>query len=240
MKLLIHRDIKPDNFLMGHGQFSRYVFMIDFGLAKRYRSPRSGRHIPYREDKSLTGTARYASINAHLGIEQSRRDDLESLGFVLMYFLRGTLPWQGLKAKTKKEKYDKITEKKISTSIDALCRGYPDEFLTYLNYCRALRFDDKPDYNYLRRLFRSLFRKNGFRFDYVYDWTTKEQQLEQKLGDISVQDEEYEHNDDILADPVSEDKDDDLEDPQVKRVTLATQDFEAEQVEADLSNLKIQ
>jgi serine/threonine protein kinase len=225
---------------MGHGQFSRYVFMIDFGLAKRYRSPRSGRHIPYREDKSLTGTARYASINAHLGIEQSRRDDLESLGFVLMYFLRGTLPWQGLKAKTKKEKYDKITEKKISTSIDALCRGYPDEFLTYLNYCRALRFDDKPDYNYLRRLFRSLFRKNGFRFDYVYDWTTKEQQLEQKLGDISVQDEEYEHNDDILADPVSEDKDDDLEDPQVKRVTLATQDFEAEQVEADLSNLKIQ
>jgi casein kinase 1 len=180
LKLLIHRDVKPDNFLMGYGQFSRYVFMIDFGLAKRYRSPRSGRHIPYREDKSLTGTARYASINAHLGIEQSRRDDLESLGFVLMYFLRGSLPWQGLKAKNKKEKYDKITEKKISTSIENLCKGFPEEFATYMNYCRALRFDDKPDYNYLRRLFRNLFRKNGCKFDYIYDWTTQDQIAEQK------------------------------------------------------------
>lgn len=94
-------------------------------MAKRFRDPKTGNHIPYRDGKSLTGTARYASINTHLGIEQSRRDDLESLGYVLVYFLLGELPWQGMKAKTMKEKYEKIMEKKISTPIDTLCKGFP-------------------------------------------------------------------------------------------------------------------
>ena len=105
-KSFIHRDVKPDNFLMGLGKRANQVNIIDFGLAKKYRDPKSHQHIPYRENKNLTGTARYASINTHLGIEQSRRDDLESLGYVLMYFLRGSLPWQGLKAATKKQKYE--------------------------------------------------------------------------------------------------------------------------------------
>ena len=103
--------------------------MIDFGLAKRYRDPKTGLHISYRDGKSLTGTARYASINTHLGIEQSRRDDLESLGYVLVYFLRGELPWQGLKAKTMKEKYEKIMEKKIATQIDTLCKSFPGNLI---------------------------------------------------------------------------------------------------------------
>ncbi|CAJ0923140.1 unnamed protein product [Ranitomeya imitator] len=185
-KNFIHRDIKPDNFLMGIGRhcnkcfespvgkrkrsmtvstsqdpsFSglNQLFLIDFGLAKKYRDNRTRQHIPYREDKNLTGTARYASINAHLGIEQSRRDDMESLGYVLMYFNRTSLPWQGLKAATKKQKYEKISEKKMSTPVEVLCKGFPAEFAMYLNYCRGLRFEEAPDYMYLRQLFRILFR----------------------------------------------------------------------------------
>ncbi|OAY27107.1 casein kinase 1-like protein 1 [Manihot esculenta] len=178
-KSFLHRDIKPDNFLMGLGRRANQVYMIDFGLAKKYRDSSTHQHIPYRENKNLTGTARYASMNTHLGIEQSRRDDLESLGYVLMYFLRGSLPWQGLKAGTKKQKYEKISEKKVSTSIEALCRGYPTEFASYFHYCRSLRFDDKPDYAYLKRIFRDLFIREGFQFDYVFDWTILKYQQSQ-------------------------------------------------------------
>ncbi|XP_059475537.1 casein kinase I-like [Neocloeon triangulifer] len=166
----IHRDIKPDNFLMGLGKKGNLVYIIDFGLAKKYRDGRTHQHILYRENKNLTGTARYASISTHLGIEQSRRDDLESLGYVLMYFNRGSLPWQGLKAATKRQKYERISEKKMGTPIEELCRGYPAEFATYLYYCRSLRFEERPDYNYLRQMFRSLFHRQGFTYDYVFDW----------------------------------------------------------------------
>ncbi|XP_032823111.1 casein kinase I-like isoform X2 [Petromyzon marinus] len=171
-KNFIHRDIKPDNFLMGLGKKGNLVYIIDLGLAKKYRDSRTHQHIPYRENKNLTGTARYASINTHLGIEQSRRDDLESLGYVLMYFNLGSLPWQGLKAATKRQKYERISEKKMSTPIEMLCKTYPSEFATYLNFCRSLRFDDKPDYSYLRQLFRNLFHRQGFSYDYVFDWNT--------------------------------------------------------------------
>ncbi|CAB3378895.1 Hypothetical predicted protein [Cloeon dipterum] len=166
----IHRDIKPDNFLMGLGKKGNLVYIIDFGLAKKYRDGRTHQHILYRENKNLTGTARYASISTHLGIEQSRRDDLESLGYVLMYFNRGSLPWQGLKAATKRQKYERISEKKMGTPIEELTRGYPAEFATYLYYCRSLRFEERPDYNYLRQMFRSLFHRQGFTYDYVFDW----------------------------------------------------------------------
>ena len=104
-------------------------------------------------------------------VEQSRRDDMESLGYVLLYFCRGSLPWQGLKAATKKQKYDRIMEKKMTTPTEVLCRGFPNEFAIYLNYTRSLRFDDKPDYSYLRKIFRDLFVREGFQYDYVFDWT---------------------------------------------------------------------
>ncbi|AQK75996.1 casein kinase I isoform X1 [Zea mays] len=170
-KGFLHRDIKPDNFLMGLGRKANQVYIIDYGLAKKYRDLQTHKHIPYRENKNLTGTARYASVNTHLGVEQSRRDDLESLGYVLMYFLRGSLPWQGLKAGTKKQKYDKISEKKMLTPVEVLCKSYPSEFISYFHYCRSLRFEDKPDYSYLKRLFRDLFIREGYQFDYVFDWT---------------------------------------------------------------------
>lgn len=180
-RLILHRDIKPDNFVIGQGKQQHKVFMIDFGLAKKYQD-REGKHIPYKEGKSLTGTARYASINTHLGIEQGRRDDVESLGYVMLYFLRGSLPWQNLRANTKKEKYDKIMEKKLGTPVEVLCKGFPNEFVTYLTYCRNLKFEDKPDYNYLRSLLKDLFVKSGFEWDYEYDWNLIAKKKKEEKG----------------------------------------------------------
>ncbi|KQK03424.1 casein kinase 1-like protein 3 isoform X2 [Brachypodium distachyon] len=176
----LHRDIKPDNFLMGLGRKANQLYVIDFGLAKRYRDSTTNRHIPYRENKNLTGTARYASSSTHLGIEQSRRDDLESLGYVLLYFLQGSLPWQGLKAVTKKQKYEKICEKKISTPIEVLCKSCPVEFASYFHYCHSLTFDQRPDYGFVKRLFRDLFSSQGYEFDFVFDWTVLKLKQAQK------------------------------------------------------------
>jgi casein kinase I homolog HRR25 len=194
-KSFVHRDIKPDNFLMGLRKYGNQVNAIDFGLAKRYRDPKTHFHIPYRENKNLTGTARYASINTHLGREQSRRDDMESLGYVMLYFCRGSLPWQGLKAATKKQEYACIMEKKVTTPTEVLCRGLPNEFAIYLNYTRSLSFDDKPDYSYLRKIFRDLFVRESFQYDYVFDWTVYKYQknaqaIAQVAGNTPAQDDE--------------------------------------------------
>lgn len=166
----LHRDVKPDNFLISGGRNHELIYIIDYGLAKKYFNPQTSEHIPYRDNKSLTGTARYASLNTHMGIEQSRRDDLEGIGYVLMYFLRGSLPWQGLKASTQKKRYHSIREVKRGTPIETLCKNSPSEFTTYISYCRGLKFDDAPDYSYIRKLFRDLFVKCEFKWDYLYDW----------------------------------------------------------------------
>lgn len=167
----IHRDMKPDNFLMGLNKKSNIVYQIDFGLAKKYRDPKTQHHVPYKENKNLTGTARYASVHSHQGIEQSRRDDLESIGYLLIYFLKGGQPWQKMKANNKQEKYHKIMEKKMSTPIEVMCRGLPIEVTSFLNYTRTLRFEDKPDYSFQRKLFRELFLKEKYELDFLYDWT---------------------------------------------------------------------
>jgi len=151
-KNFIHRDIKPDNFAFGLGSRSHIVYMLDFGLSKKFKSSKTGHHIAYREGKSLTGTARYASINSHKGLEQSRRDDLESIGYLLLYFLKRVLPWQGLRVAEHEDKFEKIMEVKIATPVTTLCKGHPDEMVKYVNYCRSLQFEERPDYEYLREL----------------------------------------------------------------------------------------
>eukprot|EP01017_Pseudomicrothorax_dubius_P050761 TRINITY_DN9658_c0_g1_i5.p1 TRINITY_DN9658_c0_g1~~TRINITY_DN9658_c0_g1_i5.p1 ORF type:complete len:565 (-),score=86.66 TRINITY_DN9658_c0_g1_i5:163-1857(-) len=168
-KGFLHRDIKPENFVMGSGKTSRMLYLIDFGLSKAWRDG-SGRHIPYKENKGMVGTARYASTNSHAGVEQSRRDDLESIGYLLVYFLKGRLPWQNLPCSSKSDKYAKIADVKSQTSAVVLCKDLPPVFITYFGYVKSLGFADAPDYKYLRKLFRQMFIQNGYDMEMPYDW----------------------------------------------------------------------
>ena len=127
-------------------------------MAKHYIHPQTRQHIPYREKKSLSGTARYMSINTHLGREQSRRDDMEALGNVFMYFLRGSLPWQGLKARDNREKYEKIGQRKQCIRIEELCGNFPLQFAEYVRYTRGLGFEEDPDYEMCRAWFEEVYR----------------------------------------------------------------------------------
>jgi hypothetical protein len=119
-----------------------------------------------------------------LYLEQSRRDDLEALGYVILYFCRGELPWQGMRAKTKKEKYQKIMEKKIACTPDEICKTYPEEFIIYFQYCRGLQFEEKPDYNYIRSLFKIILERYNYEYDFKYDWNLiKKAEEEERKGD---------------------------------------------------------
>ena len=154
---IIHRDIKPENFLISKNNSNEKIYLIDFGLAKKFRDPKTGLHIPYKDNKSITGTIRFTSIYTHLGIEQSRRDDLECFIYTLIYLIKGKLPWQGLKSKNKEEKCQKIMEKKMNIKISILCQGLPKNFENILNYSRSLFFEEIPDYDYIRNELKSMF-----------------------------------------------------------------------------------
>ena len=179
-KHIIHRDIKPDNFAMGRNEANGTLYLIDFGLAKKFRSSRTLKQYPLIKRKSLTGTARYASINALQGYEQSRRDDLESAGYVLMYFLRGELPWQNIKIKGKKDKYAKICNKKKEISSQELGKNFPEEFAEILDYFKNLGYTEDPNYEMCYKKMANVLEKQKLKIDYIYDWTTNNNIKERK------------------------------------------------------------
>ncbi len=192
---IIHRDIKPDNFVMGINEKNQNLYILDFGLAKKYRSSKNLVQYPLIKKKKLTGTARYASINALEENEQSRRDDLESVSYVLMYFLRGSLPWQGLKVKVKEERYQKILEKKKETSSEELCKGFPKEFSMLVSYSRNLGYYDEPQYKKLRKMFLNLVFQIKEKFDFVYDWTKNEDIKIRDNDNNFIEDDIYDSDD---------------------------------------------
>ena len=181
-KNIIHRDIKPDNFVLGLDNKSHIIYILDFGLSKKFRSSKTHQHIKFNVNKKLTGTARYASINALKGCEQSRRDDLEGIGYVLMYFLRGSLPWQGLHVHKGEDRYRKILAKKRSTSAEELCLGFPNEFVEYINYTRNLEFEADPDYKFLRGLLVSALEKQNSKYDFWFDWVTEQPNITDRVA----------------------------------------------------------
>ena len=170
-KHIIHRDIKPDNFVMGIDNKYDIVYLLDFGLARKYRSSRTLQHSPMIKNRKLTGTARYASINALIGVEQSRRDDLESLGYVLMYFLRGSLPWQGLPVRNHEDRYMKIMEKKRDTTPQELCKNFPKQFEQFVEYTRKLGYEENPKYDWMKGLFEEVVKGLNYNgIDKTFDW----------------------------------------------------------------------
>jgi len=168
----LHRDIKPENFVIGAEEDDYNIYLIDFGLSRSFLSE-DGHHIPFKDKKGMVGTARYVSINTHLGYEQSRRDDLESIGYILIYFVKGSLPWQNLPAKNKEEKYEKILDIKRKTTIEDLCKDLPKKFIDFFYYVRNLAFKATPNYDFLKELFSEMLKENGLEMNMMYDWSKK-------------------------------------------------------------------
>ena len=196
-KHYIHRDIKPDNFAIGYSDQSK-LYLIDFGLAKQYRSEKTLLQKPMQQNKRLTGTARYASINALRGCDQSRRDDLESIGYVVAYLLRGNLPWQGIIVKTKEEKYAKILYRKQNVTSEQLFFGFPNELVTYIEYCKNLGYEEEPNYEYLTNLFRDIITKQiKEEIDFKYDWLKNDIDLNKNIRENYISEEFNDNENDL-------------------------------------------
>lgn len=187
----VHRDIKPNNFMLG--KFSsnlenindKIVYIIDFGLSKQFididKDTLTASHTPLKDGRRFIGTPRYASINTHLGLTQSRRDDIESIAYILIYFLLGELPWQGIKAKTKVEKKEIICKMKQQEDFLKYL-NIPKELITFLNYAKSLEYEAKPNYEYLYSLLskislnykiKNTFSKDKENKGLLWEWNEK-------------------------------------------------------------------
>ena len=184
---LIHRDVKPDNFIMGIGPNNKFLYMIDLGFAQPYRDLSTLAHRPMARGQGITGTSRFASINTLSGYTQSRRDDLESLAYVIIFIATGTLPWVNIKSDNKDDLYNKILISKIQTSTEVLCKGLPPQFEEYVKYVKNMKYEEEPDYNYLKNLFLNLLKKSGGNMDYKYDW-------DDRINDLNILIQHNENN----------------------------------------------
>ena len=168
-KDIIHQDIKPENFLVGNPDTST-IYIIDFGLCKKYRSTRTGKHIIFSKTKKFIGTLEFCSINSMKGLEMTRRDDMESIGYMLIYLIKGTLPWIGFENSPFLEKYEKVYKIKANISNEELCKDLPIEICKYMKYVKSLKYEEQPNYEYLRQLFFSILRNMNEKFDLRFSW----------------------------------------------------------------------
>ena len=171
-KNYLHRDIKPGNFLVGNPDKSQ-IYLIDFGNARKYRSSRTGKHIPFSKNSKMCGTIIFLSTNVLKGIAQTRKDELESLGLVIIYLYKGYLPWSDLKCKDIHQHLDKIKKLKLKISNEELCKDLPKEICEYMNYVKNMNFDENPDYRYLQSLFINILGKTGEKNDLIFSWVDK-------------------------------------------------------------------
>ena len=170
----IHRDLKPDNIMLGLGDASNTIHMIDFGLTRSVIDPKTGEHIPFKSDKNLVGTCRFVSVNAHKGYELSRRDDLISLGYIIIHLFKGSLPWQDIDTRKPSARYRRLGRAKAKRTNQSLCSECPTQFLTYMDYVSSLEFEKAADYDYLKSLIRgAAFENNYDLFDNVFDWSIR-------------------------------------------------------------------
>lgn len=167
-KGIIHRDMKPDNFVIGNKGKEKLIYLIDFGLSKIINNDKKNSTI--KREKIIMGTMRYISMNTHLGNEQTKKDDLESLAYIIIYFIKGELPWQNVKANSKKEKYNKVYQLKKHNVPNGICQFLPEDIKLIVTYILNLNIKQKPDYQKLKNILQNLMNKYSYLNDLQFDW----------------------------------------------------------------------